>query len=381
MALRQSRTPSHLQANQDKVNVGLQTLGLQPDPGAMQGGDRPTDDQDGLPLNPEPGTLETVATVDPFKKLGDGPDDLETPEDLSASQDDGLGTGEEGELHGPAKREADARAAQREMSKTQVKLDKTVKQIETMMSDLGDRQGRLEETIQRLSTMRAATGEVPADITPASDEVMEVWKQDYGEALSVIDARVAPLYAEVSKFGARIDELAGMLERIRLTSKTQEIETEVYSKIPKATLKRVVESDAFVTWFKDQSPEYQVVIRNAVEKTTTVHPKTTLKVFRDFSADTGIQIPNLSVRPTQQVDPDPMDTTPQLRGGVQLNRQRQLQPPANPQANTPLSAAELMNLKNALATGTESEKAILRQRLSLTQINVNGDAASMDLKG
>lgn len=377
MSLRQSRTPAHLQANREKLNADLLALGFQQTPDGERGGEQ-VDDQPGLQLNPDAGTVDSVATVDPFRKLGDETQTQEVPGESPAPLDDGLGTGEEGELKGMAKREQDARDAQRAMSKVQLKLDKTMEQINSMMSDLGERQARLEESIQRLSTMRATTGEVPADLTPASDEVMDTWKNDYAEALSVIDARVAPLYASVSRFEARMSELVGMFEQARRATREQEIESEVYSKIPKATLKRVVESEVFVKWFQEQSPEYQTVIRNAVEKTTTVHPKTTLKVFRDFSSDTGIQIPGLNQPAQHQPQPESMDTTPLPRGGVLTARMRQA--PANNLANTPLSPSELMNLKNTMATSTEAEKAILRQRLSLTQININGDASVKELR-
>ena len=378
MTLRQSRTPAHLQANTERLSAGLEALGLQADPEAMQGGERPGAEQDGLHTDPIPGDLEAVATVDPFRALGEEERVPGTSEDLSASQDGDLETGEGGGPSGLTKRELDARDAQRRMSKVQVKLDKTVEAIESMMSALGERQAGIEAMLQRLSTMRTTTGEIPDDITPASDEVMAVWKKDYDEALSVIDYRVAPLYASLSKCEARIEELVGAIEQSRRVSKVQEIETEVYSKIPKATLKRIVESDVFVHWFQDQSPEYQAVIRNAVEKTTMVHPKTTLKVFRDFSSDTGIQIPGLTAQQAQQLETVQMDTAPQPRGGVQPVRQRQA--PANVLANTPLSNTELMDLKNTMARSTEAEKAILRQRLALTQINVNGDGSAQTLR-
>ena len=118
MSLRQSRTPAHLQANQEKLNAGLAALGFQTTPEGERGGEQ-IDDQSGLQLNPDAGTVDSVATVDPFRKLGDESETQEEPGGTPAPLDDGLGTGEEGELKGMAKREQDARDAQRAMSKVQ----------------------------------------------------------------------------------------------------------------------------------------------------------------------------------------------------------------------------------------------------------------------
>lgn len=374
MGIKESRIPAALQANRDRLEemgVKLDSDGRVSDD-AFQGGESsaaPSVIPDaGDPLT-GPGKVTKTVTV--FGKLDEEPTE-DAPEFPAVPEDDSTVPPAE-PLTGLAKREADAREAQRQMSKTQEKLNETEARIATMKTGLEQQFALLSEQIERLSALQVSVGDVPADLNPAADDVVARWQKDYDEALSVIDARVAPLYRIVKGLESAIQGLIKFQGQTIADARSASTMNAIYEAIPEETARRVANSQEFREWYLSQEdPEYKATIRKAVEDTSNCHPKTFLRVFQDFSRETGIDI-GLKARPAveqRQTPPPPVDTYPSLRAGGAPSRGVRIS--QAPDATVPLSVEELAQFHTNIARGTEEEKALLRKRMAITQIQIDG---------
>ena len=362
MGMNASRMPAHLQANRENMTESLKALGIE-DAAAMQGGEvqvlGQVDDSEIVPEF-EAGTV--AKTVDVFGKLNTDDSGTETPGEVPGTPQPEAGEGNE-PLTGLAKREADARAAQSEMSKTQTKLLAMEKRLEGMFHQIGDR-------IEQLQALQVSVGDVPSNLKPASEEVMAKWEDQYDEALSVIDARVAPLYRAIKGLELAFNSYVDTQKKHLAETRATEVRAAVFSILPEVTAKRVVGSQEFLAWYKQQDPAFRETIRQVVEETDSVHPDTFRKVFRDFSRDTGIDIGLDRPAPQGVQESAPTDTYPSVRSAASPSRTKT--PGRAPDETTPLTVDEMLNYQTLMVNADPRQRAILAKRAAITQLSLDG---------
>ncbi len=371
MGMKNSRMPAHLQSNRDQIAADLAKLGLS-EGGSVALAEESAGGEEGLTetglsdeADPGLGEGTLTQTVDRFGKLQEETTEEDHPGEAPADSSRELP--DEAPKENPKgleKREVDARDAQRAMSRTQVKLDATEKRIDEKFKSLS-------EMIARLTKLQGTVGQIPEDFPLASDETMATWKKDYVEALSVINTQIAPVYRLLSTLQEQVNQLVSVQTETYTKARAAETLDVVYAQIPQPLAKRIAESQEFFDWYQDQPVDMQPIIKRAIEATDTVDPKTTLKIYRDFSRDTGIQIPGLDETPAAPIARPRMDTHPSLRGGGPRVRVRT--PIRANDTTAPLSIQELNNYQALLAQASEPEKAILRKRMALTSITLNGE--------
>jgi hypothetical protein len=367
----------------DKATLDLLTrAGFTRDPetGAMvaseavfEGGE-PTTADPGNPFGSE-GRVETVQTIIPGAQdrlePDDGGEDLPS-EELAEPEPDAGGKPKSGDQteEGLAKREADARAAQREMSKAKAKLDATLESVNRRISEL-------DEKIEQLSTLQVAAGPVPMDLDPASQEVVNQWRQDEStkEAMQVMDAMVAPLYQIVGDLREAVNGITRKQGEFFAKTKEAEVFGGIYEKIPQAQVKQITESDTFLDWLGNKPPKKSALYVDVLNHTAKYTPEEALDIFREFSLETGTDI-GLAKPPKPRREPPPVDMGVSPRTGSALPEATPALP-STPTEDTPLSLAELRTFGHDIQDPkrSEQEKAILRKRFAKSQINIDGRIA------
>ena len=264
-------------------------------------------------------------------------------------------------LKGEEKREHDARQAQREMSKTQLKLDKTV-------SEITKRQAELDEQLRKLTALQETSGFYPADLNPADAETVANYRQEYGEAVSVMEAIVAPVYKYLSQMREQINGVVKQQGEYFGKLKEEEVLGAVYSKIPKAKVQQISESPEFIQWLSNKPNSKRTLYVDVLNNTTKYSSEDALDIFAEYSKDTGIDLGMVGSKPKPQ--PPVMDRAPVLKSGSALPPAvAPVQQPTN-DPNRPLSVSEFNNFSALLAEAkTNEQKDILMKRLHATPIN------------
>jgi len=375
MAAKTFREPKPSPNDRDMLKV-LEQAGFTRDPntgeivhtgGGFEGGTPPPADP-GNPFGSE-GTVESVHTVLPGGdrlEEDQGGEELpgEPPAEPEPEAEPKPKPGEQTE-EGLKKREADARAAQSAYSKAKADADKALAAVNKRISDL-------DEQIQKLATLQTTAGPVPDDLNPADPSVVAQYREDYPEAVGVMEALVAPVYQII---GALREQLNGVVQRqgeyfSRL--KQDEVFGGIYEKIPKERVKQITESPTFLDWIGTKPPRKANLYVDVLNNTSNYTPEEALEIFKEFSLETGTDI-GLNGKPRRQSPPT--DTAPRARTGSALPPPASHQP-STPTENTPLSAYELAHFKDILGGfRTEAERQMFLHRFNATQINIDGREA------
>ena len=330
---------------------------------SFQGGDDTTNDP-GNPFGSE-GTVETVHTVIPGQdRLEVGEDDPLPTEEVaeeSAPPQKPIKDGAQTE-EGLAKRESDAREAQRAMGKAQAKLEATLAQVNKKFGDL-------DEQIQRLSTLQVTSGGIPTGLNPADAATVTQYREDYPEAVGVMEALTAPLYQIIGDLREQVKAVVQNQGQFFSKMKEEEVFSGIYQKIPKEKVASLTTDPVFLDWLANKPPvkgKYYVDVLNNTSRYTS---EEALDVFKDFSRDTGVDL-GLNGKPARAAHP--MDTAPRVRTGSALPPPPSPQP-ETPTEDTPLSLTELATFGRDLQNArTEREREVLRKRFAASTINIDG---------
>ena len=309
-----------------------------------------------------PTSQDPEPLVEEFPELSSSPEVVEEP----------VQEPKEEQLKGEAKREHDAREAQRQMSKTQLKLDKTV-------SEINRRQAELDEKLQKLSALQATTGIFPTDLNPADAETVKQYREEYGEAVSVMEAIVAPAFNAIAQVREQLNGIVQQWGEQTSRQKEEAVLGAVYSKIPKERVAQITESDEFIGWLSDKPQSKRNLYVDILNNTSRYSSEEALDIFSEFSKDSGIELGLGGKHHPAAKHQAPMDKAPTLRTGNSL-------PPVTPHAqpiandpNRPLTLDELSNFSELLSSARGEQKDILLKRLNATNINIDGNAYAQTL--
>lgn len=293
--------------------------------------DRIVDDEPALPVEPE-----TAATEPTVPEPG-----AQTPEGL-------------------AKREKDAREAQAAYSKAQVKLDRTMMTVEQKMSDL-------TQKIDQLAALQASTGGIPPDLDPADAATLAAYRENDPDAVRVMEAIVAPVYAQVSSLQDRISSVVNQVGDFMNKARQEQVLGKVYARIPKEKVDQITDSPEFLQWLSETPEPLKSGYIEIFNSTAKYSSDAALRALRDFGRDSGIDL-GLDNKPSAPARPGPqMPTTPALRSGSALP------PPAPPHPRTPTEATPLSPEERATWAAdfanarTDAERDFLKARLAATQ--------------
>lgn len=354
----------------------LKAAGIELDPAtgkakALEGGpfqgSEPSADPRGPVIIPGPETVTVLPNTEPLtydeseEEATEGEEVPPAPE--AAEPEPEKPEPETPALKGEAKREHDARAAQREMSKTQLKLEKTLNEVNKRFGDLDDQ-------IQKLAALQNSVGHVPVDLNPADEAVVSQYREDYPEAVSVMEAIVAPVYNMLSQVK---DQVNGVIQRqgeFFSRMKEDEVFGSIYSKIPKEQVQAITDSPEFISWLSDKPKSKRDLYVDVLNNTSKYAAEDALDIFQEYAKDTGADIGVNGSRPKTKRETPPMDAYPALRSGSALPEARRPQRTVDDIANTPLSQEEMANFKDLLeAAPTNEQKDIILKRLRLTQLS------------
>ena len=377
MVMKGTRLPAHLTANREK----LAALGVSIDDAtgkasAVEGAASDLNLGGDVDLSPEIPTLgegRVDHVVSPFARLDSDEASLESPAP-AATLDEPTPTLPE-EPRGLAKREQDARRAQSDMSKTQVKLEATEARMHEMSSFLESQFARMSEQIERLQALQVSVGDIPTDMSPAGDEVLAKWKNEFSEALSVIDARVAPLFRIVKGLESTLMALIESQGSAIADMRSDRNLSQIYQWMPEDRAKQIANSQEFTDWYREQDADYRTIIKKVVEQTSTVSLKAFKKVFTDFGRDTGIDLGLPTSEPAaRRTATEPVDTYPRARAAATPTRTVQVS--RAPDDSTPLSIEEMRSFHSDMAAArTPEERQKLLRRMGATNINIDGSRA------
>jgi len=356
-----SKNRQPISANDQATLDSLKTLGIEFDEsgkpvpvegGAFQGELFPAKPEPGIVSSPEVVTIQPSQSPTPL---------MEETEEVPPVQEAAEPTQEAPEpLKGEAKREHDARQAQRELSKTQLKLDKTVAEITR-------RQSELDEQLRKLTALQSTTGFYPENLNPADAATVAQYREEYGEAVGVMEAIVAPVYQVLSQLREQINGVVKQQGEYFGKLKEDEVLGAVYSKIPKERVQQISESNDFIAWLSSKPNSKRTLYVDVLNNTTKYSSEDALDIFAEYAKDTGTDIMNGS-KPKPQIPA--MDSAPMLKKGSDFPSVAPVQQqPAN-DVNRPLSVSEFNNF-SALLEGarTNEQKDILIKRLNLTSID------------
>lgn len=339
---------------------------------AFEGQEEPNPPASGDPSAPVVESVSTVQTLASFEPLEEEPSEDVLPaqpaaepiqEPLPAKPRDGEQTPE-----GLAKREADARAAQQAMSKAQAKLDKTLNEVNRRFGDLDDQ-------IQKLAALQTTVGSIPPDLNPADAATVAQYREDYPEAIGVMESLVAPIYNMLSQVREQINAVVKQQSEFFVRLKEEEVFGGVYSKIPKERVAQITESPEFIEWLSGQTPSVRKLYIGILNETSRYSAEEALGVFNHFSKDTGIDIglngSRLQPKPQRAPTP-PMDSYPTLRTGSALPAAptpQQVKHAELPESERPLSPQEQRDFKQLVANAQGArERDMLYKRLNLTPL-------------
>ena len=339
----------------------LKSLGIELDesgkPKAVEGG---AFQGELFPAKSEPGIVSSpeVVTVQPLQQETPTPLQEEPVEVPPVETTAELTQETQEPLKGEAKREHDARQAQREMSKTQLKLDKTVAEITR-------RQSELDEQLRKLTALQSTTGFYPESLNPADAATVAQYREDYGEAVGVMEAIVAPVYNVLSQLREQINGVVRQQGEYFGKLKEDEVLGAVYSQIPKDRVQQISESPEFVQWLASKPNSKRTLYVDVLNNTTRYSSEDALDIFAEYAKDTGINIMGSKPKPQAPA----MDRAPVLKSGSALPPAAPVQPIAN-DPNRPLSVSEFNNFSALLdAARTNEQKDILMKRLHSTPMN------------
>ena len=272
------------------------------------------------------------------------------------------------------KREADARKAQSEMMKTKTSLDRTKLEVESKIAEFQD-------LIQQAEVLKA-TGSafVPPDLNPADEATIRTYREDFPEAVSVMEALVAPVYAALSQIREQTNATAQRVGEHFAKQRSEAVQAEIYKVVPAAKLEQIKASPEFLDWLTALPKKKQNYIFAAMDgPASTLDPNDVLEVLHDFSRATGTDIGiNAPVAQPQKRERRPeMDTTPNLRTGSALPEVPRAPRNNQPTPFTPEEMAQPGFMREGLSEGSLEQRNLFRQRLELTQsLNFNGRTAS-----
>lgn len=362
----------------------LESLGIKVDPatgalaavegGPFQGTPNPTDDPNDLGSNVKVIPQDPTVTIDPMAPLeSDEPEPAPEPEPANEPESDTEPEPEPGRKPGAQteeglkKREENARAAQREASKAQAKLDKTLR-------DVNDRLAALDQKLQEVTAApRAKEGSfLPPDLSPADQKAIAEFREDNPEAVGYLDALVSPLYNQLSVLSDRLNAGLQQVGQFVSEQRSGQMFSEVYQQVSKAKLDAA--NDALVEWLAtihEGDPEtarhYADVLNDG---TGRYKPAAALRILKQFSNETGY---DLSVNgPAPKPVPE-MDKAPALRSGSALPQPAPKPANQRPSALVPLTDAEAANFDDILARArTEEERGVLMKRAQLWTEHLTG---------
>jgi hypothetical protein len=271
------------------------------------------------------------------------------------------------------KREADARKAQSEMMKTKNSLDKTKLEVEARIAEFQD-------LVQQAEVLKV-TGSafVPPDLNPADEATISEYRRDFPEAVGVMEALVAPVYAALGQIREQVNATAQRLGEHFAKQRSEAVQAEIYKVIPAPRLEQIKSSPEFLDWLTNLPKKKQNYIFAAMDgPASTLDPNDVLEVLKDFSRATGQDIGiNAPAPAPQRRDRPAMDTAPVTGTGSAL--------PEAPRAARnnqlrPFTTEEMLQpgfLKTGLSEGSPQEREIFRKRLELSQqLNFDGRSAS-----
>ena len=272
------------------------------------------------------------------------------------------------------KRTADMKAAQKEFSKTETRLRKIEDGINAKLADL-------DSKIEQLAVLQAASGAPMPELNPADEATVTAYREEFPEAVGVMEALVAPVYTLISQLRDQVNGVGRQVGEYLSKAKQEEVFGAIYKVVPKAKVEEVVASQEFGEWLQTLPPAVRRTNIDIVTKTSSYTPEDALDVLSRFSKDTGIDIGLNGAARRNPPPPPPMDTGPDLRSGSSMPGERP-RTPTQPKPTDPLTAYELANFKELLAEArTEAERQLLLQRLRAVPIQVDGDSSVQQFGG
>lgn len=380
--MKNSRTP-RISAN-DQANLDrLESLGAKVDPitGAIsldenvfQGSVPSGEELDPEMIGSTAQVVSTSQTVSAFDRLDEGVE-TDLPTDEVADEVPPAPAVPEKKPEGLEKREADAREAQRQMSKTKLDLEKTMAAVNRRFEDL-------DAQIQKYAALQATVGATPPDLNPADAAVLSDWRENQPEAVSVMEAIAAPLYQAISQLREQLNAVVNRQGEFFSKLKEEEVFGKIYSKIPENKVKQISESPEFIQWLSDLPPAIRRTYINILNETSAYTSEDALAIFKSFSRDTGVDVGLESGGNNQpHHQPPPMDRAPSLRSGGALPEAAPVRRPAAPGELPPLSMEEAANFGQLMRDSqTPGERDILNKRLALTQLSFDGSGTTRTLR-
>jgi uncharacterized protein YeeX (DUF496 family) len=372
--------PTRMDANATDTSNMLAQSGIKFNPetgkyeaaeGSPFQGTAPTQDPDEFGSTVRVEKPETTVTVDPFAPIesDEEPQDHPEPEpepvepepepEPASPKLEPRKPGEQTE-EGLRKREEDARAAQREMSKTQAKLDRT-------LQDVNQKVQEVNRKIEQLASLQTTAVRVPEGMNPADAQMIAEFREDNELPMRVFDAMVAPLYAQQNTLTERLNAALQQVNDFISDQRNDQVLGQVYKQIPKDRVKEITDSPEFIGWLASLPRSVAGLYADILNKTSQYSPEEALKVFQDYSRDTGY---DLGLKRAQAPAPKPapaMDRAPALRSGSALP-----EPAPNPSTQrqpaqvTPLTTDEAANYDSLLRQArTPQERDVLNKRLQL----------------
>jgi hypothetical protein len=376
-----SKTYEKLSAHERAQREKLAKLGIVIDP---ENGPSFSEDSAETPNPAIVGSeLPDESVEDPGSDADTGEEDIDRyapiePVDEDTDADSPLGDDPTPAPKGVDKRIHDAKAAQREMSKAQVKLD-------AMHANLEQKILLLDSKMKEMKDLRKSLDQVASDFSPADAETVRLYREADEDAFRVMQSVVAPALKAVAELSDRLAKL----EAHNADSRADRIFEEIYRSIPKERIDELSVDPVFQGWLSALPKKIQSTYRYILGSTADLDsPADALAVFSHFTRDTGV--PTLVNGKAPKRERIPVDSIPDLRTGSSLPRipekssARQTQKPNG--EFEPLSIEERSNFKKLIqgidvqaqngtilhGAKTQQEKDKLLSRLNATHISVNG---------
>ena len=309
--------------------------------------------------DPPTGLEDMGGDDEPFQELeGDGGEESQLDAPLGPPDPELAGQGAEGQGHDWAKREADAKAEQRRLSKQQQRLKKMEEDLRKQEQNVNGRLAELDvqaAAIAELMSKFDGSKAIPVDLSSVP-EIAE-YRANYPGLIKVIEAYTAPM----GSISSRLDAIEGYMQSMlqgTLQTKATAVISSVEQVYPKA--KETVKSQDFVDWVKAQPAGIRAQIVNIVDHTAQHTVEDALWVLDQYHAAKGQpRATGAGAAPAARRTPG--DSLPATRGGSGGPG------PSGPQL-TPLTPQEIANysaLVNEAARRGPAALAFLKQRREL----------------
>ena len=196
-------------------------------------------------------------------------------------------------------------------------MSKTEARLKVLEASLNQKAEALDEQIQRLASLQATVGALPADLNPADAATLADWRENQTEAVSVMEALIAPYHTALGQIREQVNGLVRQMGEFFSKSKADEVFGQLYSRVPKAKLDSLEHEPVFLDFLSRKPNRKRALYVDMMQNTSRYTPDDVLDMLGEFCLATGFDL-GLKQPGAGPAQRPAMDSAPRLRSGAAL---------------------------------------------------------------